>query len=133
METAQGVDASVDSSQAFDGSRSLRIQYKDDAQAGAGIYQLIALELNRSYTLSGWYKCDGLTAINPPRFYIHAVDTMNMIAATSAFEGSGDWHSFSVSFNSGNTRLGRLQLMRVPPDGPIHGTLWIDSIKLAPE
>jgi tetratricopeptide (TPR) repeat protein len=133
IQPATGVSAFSDSTNAFEGSRSLRIEYDDSADLTAGVYQLVPLLPNHQYTLSGAYKCDGLTALNPPRLYLHAADTLTLITRTPSFEGSGSWKTFSVSFNSGDERLARLQVLHVPSEGPIHGVLWIDALKLEPQ
>lgn len=125
-----GMQVGVDFSTAYDGTRSLRLDYADTALAEAGVYQLVALRPNTSYRLSGVYKPDALLALNAPQIVLDDPQTQRTLVRSPALEGLEGWRHFSVTFDSGDVRLARLRVLRLPAEGPIHGTLWIDALRL---
>lgn len=127
---APGVQATADFSKAYEGSRSLRIDYADDAQAEAGVYQLIPLHRNSAYRLSGVYKPDGLSALHPPQLVLDDPRTQQVLATSPEFSGTSAWQNFSVTFNSGDVPLARVRILHRPVEGPIHGTVWLDALRL---
>jgi hypothetical protein len=127
---APGVEAATDFSTAYEGSRSLRIDYSDSAQAEAGVYQLIPLHRNSTYRFSGVYKPDGLSALHPPQLVLDDPQTQQVLATSPQLSGTSAWQSFSVTFSSGDVPLARVRVLHRPVEGPIHGTVWLDALRL---
>lgn len=125
-----GMQVGVDFSTAYDGARSLRLDYSDTALAEAGVYQLVPLHPNSSYRLTGVYKPDALLALNAPQIVVDDPKTQRVLVRTPALEGLEGWRHFSVTFDSGDVDLARLRVLHLPVEGPIHGTLWIDALRL---
>ena len=125
-----GMQVGVDFTTAYDGTRSLRLDYADTALAEAGVYQLVPLRPNTSYRLSGVYKPDALSALNAPQIVLDDLQTQRTLVRSPALEGLEGWRHFSVTFDSGDVRLARLRVLRLPAEGPIHGTLWLDALRL---
>jgi hypothetical protein len=120
----------IDFSIAYEGTRSLRLDYSDAAQADAGVYQLIPLRANSVYRLSGFYKPDGLVGLHPPKLILDDPQTQRVLASSPELSGSTGWQSFSATFDSGDVPLARLHVLHLPVEGPIHGTVWIDGLRL---
>ena len=120
----------IDFSTAYEGTRSLRLDYSDGAQADAGVYQLVPLRPNSVYRLSGFYKPDGLVGLHPPKLILDDPQTQRVLATSPELSGSTGWQSFSATFDSGDVRLARLHVLHLPVEGPIHGTVWIDALRL---
>lgn len=125
-----GMQVGTDLSTSYEGTRSLRIDYGEGAGAEAGLYQFVAVAPNTDYRFSGVYKPDSLSALYPPHIVLDDPTTVSVIATSPDLEGSGGWRPFSVRFNSGPVRLLRIRLLHLPAQGPIGGTLWLDSFKL---
>lgn len=127
---APGVQSTSDFSLAYEGSRSLRLDYSDDAQAEAGVYQLVPLRRNATYRLSGVYKPEALSALHPPQLVLDDPQSQQVLAASPEFSGTSAWQSFSMTFDSGDVPLARLRVLHRPVEGPIHGTVWVDALRL---
>lgn len=127
---ATGVQTAVDFSTAYEGTRSLRFDYSDAAQADSGVFQLVPLRRNSVYRLSGFYKPDGLSALHPPQLILDDPQTQQVLATSPELSGSAGWQSFSATFDSGDVPLARLHVLHRPVEGPIHGTLWLDALRL---
>ena len=125
-----GVQTAVDFSTAYEGSRSLRLDYSDDAKADSGFFQLVPLRPNSVYRLSGFYKPDGLAALHPPQLVLDDPRTQRVLATSPELSGSAGWQSFSATFDSGDVPLARLHMLHLPVEGPIHGTVWLDAVRL---
>jgi hypothetical protein len=90
----------------------------------------VPLRPNSLYRLSGVYKPDALLALHAPQIIVDDLQTQRVLVRSPYLEGLGGWRTFSVTFDSGDVRLARLRVLHLPVEGPIHGTLWIDALRL---
>lgn len=148
----EGAQTSIDSSIAYDGSRSLCIAFDGSRNLEyTHAVQYVAVDPNTKYRFSDYARAAGITTDSGPRFSIYDAFTGSqsreiprgpipskglpvLPAETANMIGTFDWQQQQLDFITGlDTRLIVIQVVRPPSrklDNKIAGTLWIDSVTL---
>lgn len=125
--------AAFDQAQKHSGNRSLvLVMAEDSGPSGAIVSQTVAVEPNRQYTVSGYYRSD-LKATATLRWDVVGADT-KVIASVPNIEAKADWTRFSTSFTVPDGTDGvTINLVRADCKSaicPISGRVWFDDMEL---
>jgi hypothetical protein len=135
----EGAVVSLDSQDAFEGTRALRIEFNGKRNLDYGhVFQYVAVQPNTRYRFSSAIRMKGVTTDSGPRFQVFdAFDTGNLLQSTENIVGTSGWSSQLLEFKTrADTRLLVVRLARPPSnklDNQISGTIWIDQVSLTPE
>jgi tetratricopeptide (TPR) repeat protein len=135
----EGVVVSLDSRDAFDGARALRIEFNGKGNLDYGhVFQYVAVQPNTRYRFSGAIRVKGVTTDSGPRFQVFdAFDTGKLLQSTDSMVGTSGWSPQQLELNTkSDTHLLVVRVARAPSeklDNQIGGTAWIDRVTLAPE
>ncbi|MGB7848301.1 MAG: tetratricopeptide repeat protein [Candidatus Acidiferrum sp.] len=134
-----GAEVSVDSGEAFEGTRALRIEFDGKSNLDYGqVLQYVPVQANSSYRFTGAMRARGITTDSGPRFQVFdAYDMGKLFVSTENIVGTSDWSVQQVKFKTGaSTRLVAVRVVRVPSqkfDNQIMGTVWIDQVRVLPD
>jgi hypothetical protein len=134
-----GAVVSLDSQDAFEGTRALRIQFNGERNLDYGhVFQYVAVQPNRRYQFSGAIRVKGITTDSGPRFQVFdAFDMGNQFLSTENTIGTSNWSSQQFEFKTrADAHLLIVRVARPPSmklDNQISGTVWIDRVSLTPE
>jgi len=132
----QGAIVSVDSTEAQEGARSLRIDFDGRQNLDYWqVFQYVPVMPNTSYQFSGYMRVKGITTDSGPRFQIYdAYDTAKLFYSTENLVGSTSWSAQQLKFKTGaDTHLLVIRVGRPAShkfDNRIGGTVWIDQVAL---
>ena len=132
----EGVTASLDSGDAIDGLRSMRIEFDGTRNTGYGhLLQYVLVHPNTRYQFSAYMRTAAITTDSGPRFQIFdAYDSGKMIAATESSVGTSGWTEQRLEFKTpADTRLLIVRVARPPSnkfDNKIRGAMWVDNVCL---
>src|SRR6267143_1261856 len=93
-----GVVVSLDSQDAFEGTRALRIQFNGERNLDYGhVFQYVAVQPNRRYQFSGAIRVKGITTDSGPRFQVFdAFDMGKLFLSTENTLGTSGWSSVQL-------------------------------------
>jgi hypothetical protein len=147
-----GASATVDSSTAFDGSKSLRINFDGTQNLEyAHVLQYVPVTPNTSYKFSAYMRAQGITTDSGPRLILQdaydpaeLVDVSSKAANPTRFSvstenvtGTSDWSLHELEFKTPANRC--LLIVRVARpashkfDNKLAGTVWIARVTLLPK
>jgi hypothetical protein len=135
----EGAVVSLDSQDAFEGARALRIEFNGKRNLDYGhVFQYVAVQPNTRYRFSGAVRVKGITTDIGPRFQVFdAFDMGNLFQSTENIVGTSGWSSRQLEFKTkADTRLLIIRVARPPSnklDKQIGGTVWIDQVSLTQE
>jgi hypothetical protein len=130
-EKQPGVTLTLDPSEFHTGRRSLLIAFDGPGITDAGIYQLIPVQPNTSYTFSAYYKNGELEGAGGPHFTIQDMYSQAVYYDSNELKEAGYWKSVDGEFTtSPDCKLVVLHVRRLPEGSPIRGKLWIDDFHL---
>jgi len=135
----EGATVNLDSQNAFDGSRALRIEFDGKHNLDYGhVFQYVAVQPNMRYRFSAAMRATELTTDSGPRFQIFdGYDLVSPLQSTDNIVGSCNWTSQIVQFKTNpGMRLLVIRVARPPSakfDAQIRGAVWIDQVSLTPE
>jgi len=122
---------SIDTSDFFNGTRSLSITFDGRNPADGGIFQLIPVKPNTNYEFSAEYRTQDIESASGPRFAIVDAYTKTSYVLTDDLLGTHPWRLQQARFQTGpNTNLVLVKIARQPPNPLIRGKLWIDDLRL---
>lgn len=125
------VELSLDSSELHEGHRSLSVIFDGPGVSDAGIAQLVAVEPDMAYEFSAYYKAAAMEGAGGPRLEVQDAYTGAHYFSSGDLRNTDVWHDIKGEFKTGtDTQLLAVHLVRVPPDSPIRGKLWIDDFRL---
>jgi hypothetical protein len=135
----EGAVVSLDSQDAFEGVRALRIEFNGNRNLDYGhVFQYVTVQPNTKYRFSAAMRAKGITTDRGPRFQVF--DAFNMgtlLRSTESIVGTCGWSSQLLEFKTdSDTRLLLVRVARPPSnklDNQISGTVWIDQVSLTPE
>jgi hypothetical protein len=136
---AEGAVVSLDSQDAFKGTRALRIEFNGRRNLDYGhVYQYVAVQPNTRYRFSGAIRVIGITTDSGPRFQVFdAFDKGKLFQSTEGTQGTSSWSSQQLEFKTkSDTHLLIVRVARPPSeklDNQIGGTAWVDQVSLTPE
>jgi len=124
------IAVALDKSEFHTGNRSLRLEYSGSG-SDAGIFQYIAVRPEMRYRLSAWVKSDQLETANGPTITLFDGFNNASIGSTEETAGTTPWHRVETEVETGpETKFLVLAVLRHPGETHIHGTFWVDDIKL---
>ncbi|MGB8541630.1 MAG: tetratricopeptide repeat protein [Candidatus Acidiferrales bacterium] len=148
----QGATATMDASTAFDGSKSLRIDFDGTQNLEyAHVLQYVPVTPDTSYKFSAYMRAQGITTDSGLRFVLQdaydpaeLVDVSGKAANPTRFSistenvtGTSDWSPHQLEFRTpGNTRLLIVRVARPSSrkfDNKLAGTIWIARVTLSPK
>ena len=134
-----GAVVGIDFEGAFEGSRTLRIEFSGKGNLDYGhVFQYVAVQPNTRYQFSGAIRVKGITTDSGPRFQVFdAFDMGKLFLSTENTVGTSGWSSVQFEFKTkADTRLLVVRVARPASeklDNQISGTVWIDRVSLTPE
>jgi tetratricopeptide (TPR) repeat protein len=135
----EGAVVSVDSQDAFEGARALRIEFNGKRNLDySHIFQYVAVRPNTRYRFSAAIRVKGVTTDSGPRFQVFdAFDSGNLFQSTENIVGTSGWSSQLLELKTkADMRLLVVRLARPRSnklDNQFGGTVWIDRVSLTPE
>jgi hypothetical protein len=135
----EGVDVSVDSVEAFDGKRCVRIEFDGARNVDYGhLFQYVLVRPGTRYRFSGYMRTEGITTDSGPRFQVFdAYDARKAFETTENRVGTTGWTEQRLEFKTpADTRLLLIRVARPASskfDNKIAGSAWIDEVRLTPE
>jgi tetratricopeptide (TPR) repeat protein len=131
-----GAAVSLDSENAAEGVRSLRIDFDGTHNLEYWhVYQFVPVKANTSYRFSAYMRVNGITTDSGPRFQVYdAYDAGRLLLSTENEVGTSGWSAQHLEFKTGaDTRLLVVRLARSLShkfNNRLAGTVWIDRISL---
>jgi hypothetical protein len=132
----EGAVVSVDSLEAYDGVRSLRIDFDGTQNLDYWhVYQYVPVEPDTEYQFSGYMRVKGITTDSGPRFQIYdAYDMGKLFLSAENLVGTTNWSAQHLAFKTGHdTHLLVIRVARPAShkfDNRIGGAVWIDHVSL---
>ncbi|MGA3087501.1 MAG: carbohydrate binding domain-containing protein [Terriglobales bacterium] len=121
----------IDTSDFFEGTRSLSITFDGQNPGDGGIFQFIPVKPNTDYEFSAESRTQDIDSASGPRFAIADAYTNASYVLTDDLLGTNPWHPQRARFQTGpNTNLVTLRIVRQPAAPLIRGKLWIDDLRL---
>jgi tetratricopeptide (TPR) repeat protein len=139
IQSSEDALVSRDTAVFFEGKQSLRIDFPIPANDNLEpIYELVPVQPNQAYRLTGYVRSDSITSTSGPR--LRVLDPFcpaRLDEATAPITGTTQWQQLSMTFSTGpNTRLIRLSVWRPRCRSfpfEITGTFWIDDVSITGE
>jgi hypothetical protein len=131
-----GVAFAWDSSQSYQGSRSIKISAP--TANDARWLQTVAVEPDTNYLLSGWVRTVGVTDTLELVNAGANLGIFDLFGSSGAFEhsagvfGTKDWTYVSMVFNSGSRTQVQIGARLGFYAGTATGTAWFDDLRLTP-
>jgi hypothetical protein len=121
----------IDTSDFFNGTRSLSITFDGRNPGDAGILQFIPVKPNTLYEFSAESRTEEIESASGPRFAIMDAYANVPYVLTDDLLGTNPWRVQHAQFQTGpNTNLVLLKVVRQPANPLIRGKLWIDDLRL---
>lgn len=134
-----GVTVTLDSRDAIDGGRSLRIEFDGTRNVDYGhLLQYVLVNPDTQYHFAGYMRTAAITTDSGPRFQIFdAYAPGKLLASTENAVGTSGWTKQELKFKTpAGTRLLIIRVGRPASekfDNRIHGTVWVDDVRLVAE
>lgn len=135
----EGARVSTDLQGAFEGGRSVRVDFDGTQNLDYGhLFQYVLVRPNTRYRFSGYMRAEGVTTDSGPRFQVcDPYDAGKGLLATKNVVGTSEWAEQRLEFKTAaDTRLLLIRIARPPSskfDNKIAGTVWIDGVRLTEE
>jgi len=130
-EQSPAVSLALDSAQFHSGHRSLAIMFDTGGARHVGIRQLIPAKPNAEYEFSAFFKTGELQGAGAATFVIQDAFSGNPYFVSDDLKDTDFWKPVEGRFStSADATLLVLQIQCFPPNDAMHGTLWIDGVRL---
>lgn len=135
----EGASVSMDLQEAFEGQRSVRIDFDGTRNLDYGhLFQYVLVRPHTQYRFSGYVRAEGVTTDSGPRFQVFdPYGAGKEFFATDNLIGTSAWAEQRLEFKTAaHTHLMIIRIARPPSakfDNKIAGTVWIDSVRLTEE
>ena len=135
----EGARVSMDLQEAFEGQRSVRIDFGGTRNLDYGhLFQYVLVRPHTQYRFSGYVRAEGVTTDSGPRFQVFdPYGAGKEFFATDNLIGTSAWAEQRLEFKTAaDTHLMIIRIARPPSakfDNKIAGTVWIDSVRLTEE
>jgi tetratricopeptide (TPR) repeat protein len=121
----------IDTSEFYNGTRSLSVTFDGLNPADAGILQFVVVKPNTGYEFSAQSRTENIQSASGPRFSIVDAYTNAPYVLTDDLLDTNPWHEQHARFQTGpNTNLVLLRIVRQPGAALIRGKLWVDDLRL---
>ena len=109
----------IDTSEFYNGTRSLSVTFDGQNPADAGILQFVVVKPNTGYEFSAQSRTEDIQSASGPRFAIVDAYTNASYVLTDDLLDTNPWHEQHARFQTGpNTNLVLLKIVRQPGDPP---------------
>ncbi|PYT76115.1 MAG: hypothetical protein DMG40_26845 [Acidobacteria bacterium] len=135
----EGASVTVDSQEAFEGARSVRIEFDGTQNLDYGhLLQYVLVRPNARYLFSAYIRADSISTDSGPRFQVfNPYGLSKEFYATESVVGTCGWTEQRLEFKTAaDTHLLLIRVARPPSskfDNKIAGTVWIDRVRLTEE
>jgi hypothetical protein len=135
----EGVRVSMDLQEAFEGKRSVRIDFDGTQNLDYGhLFQYVLVRPSTHYRFSGYMRGDRVSTDSGARFQVFdPYDAGKEFFATENVIGTSAWAEQRLEFKTAaDTHLLLIRIARPPSgkfDNKIAGTVWIDAVRLTEE
>jgi tetratricopeptide (TPR) repeat protein len=130
-ESVPGVSLALDPTESHSGQRSLAITFDSGGLEDAGIRQWVPVEPNTGYSISVYFKSEGIEGAGGPRFVVQDRFSGDTLFSSDELKGAEFWKEVAGNFTTGpDAKLLVLRVQRVPAGQAIRGRLWIDGVRL---
>jgi tetratricopeptide (TPR) repeat protein len=121
----------IDTSDFFNGTRSLSVTFDGQNPGDAGIFQFIPVKPSTDYEFSAESRTEDIESASGPRFAIVDAYANASYVLTDDLLGTNPWRVHHARFQTGpSTNLVLLKIVRQPANPLIRGKLWIDDLRL---
>lgn len=125
------VEVELDGTNFHRGPRSLSINFDGPGINDAGIAQYIAVEPDREYAFSAYFKTGAMDGAGGPRFAIQDAYSGDNLFLSDELKNAEDWRQVNGEFKtSAEMQMAVLTIVRVPAGSPIRGKMWVDDFFL---
>lgn len=131
FQEVQNLSFAIDRAHAVGGHKSLAVIFDGAAGRNFGLTQFVQVQPGRRYTLAFSAMAKDLDSEGSPRISVLDAITGERLAASADLWQWNEWHTQSVTFNTGSsTHLVQLTLDRAPSVRELTGRLWLDAFSL---
>jgi tetratricopeptide (TPR) repeat protein len=139
VQGAPQMQVGIDPNNGYGGGRSLRMTFQVRSNLDAiNVSQLVAVQPHTEYELEYYASTDKLESGSTPRIQIiDAAGGAELLATSTAPNGTNDWTRMAYSFKTGDkTEAVILKIVRIScsteetPVCPIFGSVWYDDFSL---
>jgi tetratricopeptide (TPR) repeat protein len=124
-------ELAIDTSEFYNGTRSLSVTFDGLNPADAGILQFVVVKPSTGYEFSAQSRTEDIQSASGPRFSIMDAYTNASYVLTDDLLDTNPWHEQHARFQTGpDTHLVLLRIVRQPGVPLIRGKLWIDDLRL---
>src|ERR1039457_457566 len=121
----------IDTSDFFNGTRSLSVTFDGQNPGDAGIFQFIPVKPSTDYEFSAESRTVDIESASGPRFAIVDAYANASYVLTDDLLGTNPWRLQQARFQTGpDTSLVLLKIVRQPENPLIRGKLWVDDLRL---
>jgi len=129
-----GVKPLLDSSEVFEGRRSLSLTFEGPGINDAGIQHLISVQGGTTYDFSAYFKSSDFEGAGGPQIVLRDVYTGVPLYTSDLLRDSDFWKEIHTKIvTPPKTTLLVLSIERSPAGSPIRGKLWLDDLQLSPD
>ena len=129
-----GVKPLLDSSEVFEGRRSLSLTFEGPGINDAGIQHLISVQGGTPYDFSAYFKSSDFQGAGGPQIVLRDVYTGVPLYTSDLLRDSDFWKEIHTKIvTPPTTTLLVLSIERSPAGSPIRGKLWLDDFQLSPD
>jgi tetratricopeptide (TPR) repeat protein len=127
-----GVEVSVDRDTFHFGTRSIRIDYQRGAPSQSGVRQMIAIQPEHDYELSGFLKAEHLQTAVGASLVVRDASSGTILARSAPIDSTTGWVRRSATFRTGpGTTMIEVSVGRAYETNTlIKGSLWLDDVEL---
>ena len=129
-----GVKPLLDSSNVFEGRRSLSITFEGPGINDAGIQHLISVQPRTPYDFSAYFKAADFEGAGGAQIVLRDVYTGVPLYTSDPLKDADFWKEVHARIvTPPSTTLLVLSIERSPAGSPIRGKLWLDDFQLSPD
>lgn len=129
-----GVKPLLDSTNVFEGRRSLAITFEGPGINDAGIQHLISVRGGTNYDFSAYFKATEFEGAGGAQIVLRDAYTGVPLYTSDPLKDTDFWKEVHTRFATPpSTTLLNLAIERSPAGSPIRGKLWLDDFQLSPE
>jgi len=129
-----GVKPLLDSSNVFEGRRSLSITFEGPGINDAGIQHLISVQPRTPYDFSAYFKAADFEGAGGVQIVLRDVYTGVPLYTSDPLKDADFWKEVHARIvTPPSTTLLVLSIERSPAGSPIRGKLWLDDFQLSPD
>ncbi len=134
--TQEAVKTDIDGESGYKGNSSLRVKFLDTPKDSSPVAVQTVILKPGIWELKAAMKTQQLTGDQGVVIrVVDSVDNARLDVATNTFSHTQEWTTVSKTFQAGETKLARVEIMRPPSRDTgirVTGTVWVDAVSLTP-